>query len=48
VEWRRLAVVDRFDVLEHGGLQLERRWPGAAVYELFLRVAKNVSATALS
>jgi len=31
-----LAVVERFDVLEHGGLQLEPVRPGAAVDELFL------------
>jgi hypothetical protein len=31
-----LAVVERFDVLEHGGLQLEPVGPRAAVDELFL------------
>ena len=31
-----LAVVERLDVFEHGGLQLEARRPGAAVDELFL------------
>ena len=30
-----LAVVERLDVLKHGGLKLEPRWPGAAVNELF-------------
>lgn len=43
-----LAVVARLDVLGHGGLQLEPRWPGAAVDELFSSVATNVSTTALS
>ena len=32
-----LAVVERLDVLEHGGLQLEPRGPGAAVDELLLQ-----------
>ena len=31
-----LAVVERLDVFEGGGLQLEPRGPGAAVDELFL------------
>jgi hypothetical protein len=31
-----LAVVERCDVLEHGGPQLEPRRPAAAVDELFL------------
>ena len=31
-----LAVVERLDVLEHGGLQFEPGGPGAAVDELFL------------
>jgi hypothetical protein len=43
-----LAVIERLDVLEHRGLQLEPRGPAAAVHELLLSVAKNVSATALS
>ena len=30
-----LAVVERFDVFEHGGLELEPVGPGAAVDELF-------------
>jgi hypothetical protein len=43
-----LAVVERLDVLEHRGSQLEPVGPGAAVDEVFLDVAKNVSATPLS
>ena len=43
-----VAVVERLDVLEHGGLELEAGRPCAAVDEFFLSVAKNVSATALS
>jgi hypothetical protein len=31
-----LAVVERLDVVEHGGLELEPRRPAAAVDELFL------------
>jgi len=32
-----LAVVERLDVFEGGGLQLEPVGPGAAVHELFLQ-----------
>jgi hypothetical protein len=32
-----LAVVERLDVLEHGGLELEPRGPAAAVDELLLQ-----------
>ena len=43
-----LAVVERLDVLEHRGLQLEPRRPAAAVDELLLEGGEEVSATALS
>jgi hypothetical protein len=42
------SVASRRCVLEHGGLELEPRRPAAAVDELLLERAKNVSATALS
>jgi hypothetical protein len=42
------AVVERLDVLQHRGLELEPRWPAAALTSSFLSVAKKVSATALS
>jgi hypothetical protein len=43
-----LAVVERLDVLEHCGLELEPVGPGAAVDELLLEGCEDVSATALS
>jgi hypothetical protein len=42
-----LAVVERIDVLEHRRVELKPH-PAATANELFLEVAKNVWATALS
>ena len=43
-----LTVVERLDVLEHCGLQLEPRGQPRRLTSSFLSVAKKVSATALS
>jgi hypothetical protein len=43
-----VAVEEDLDVLEDFGAQLGLRWPAAAVDELFVSVAKKLSATALS
>ena len=38
-----VAVVERLDVLEHGGPELEPRWPAAAVDELLLERREETS-----
>jgi hypothetical protein len=42
------GVVEAFDVLEDLSDELAAGWPGLAMDELFLSVAKKLSATALS